>query len=156
MPDDGFLAVDATGLRALGMDISSAGQARLDGVVPVSSRLRIVADGQSREVGTSWQLLAVLDTNRDGKLDTKDPCWTHLRIFVDRNGDGSISDTEVRTAVETGIRDISARIGASRDGRSDAHGNTLVEGAFTRADGSTMSGDVTLPRFGCGNEIARR
>jgi hypothetical protein len=157
MPDDGFVAVDATGLRALGVDISGAGQARLEGVVLVSSRLRIVADGQAREVSNPWQMLTVLDANRDGKLDTKDPCWAHLRIFVDRNGDASISDTEIRTVVETGIRDISAKIGTTRDGRTDTHGNTLVEGAFTRSDGSAgKSADVTFAHVSDGEGIARR
>ncbi len=157
-PDDGFLAVDASGLRALGIDISSAGQARVDGVVPVSSRLRIMADGQPKEVGNSWQMLTVLDANRDGKLDTRDPCWNHLRIFIDRNGDGSISDAEVRTIVESGIRDISAKIGTSRDGRADTHGNGLVEGTFTRVDGSSgKSADVTFARVADGEHgIARR
>ena len=149
MPDDGLLAVDASGLRALGVDISNAGQARLEGVVPISSRLRVVANGQAKEVGNSWQMLAVLDANGDGKLDTKDPSWNHLRIFVDRNGDGSISDTEVRTVTETGIRDISARTGTSRDGRTDTRGNSLVEGAFPSR---WLLGEVgrrdIRPRFG--------
>jgi len=157
MPDDGFLAVDATGLRASGIDVSSA-QARLEGVVPVTSRLRIAVDGQAREVSNAWQLLAVLDANHDGKLDGKDPCWNHLRSFVDRNGDGSISDTEIRTVVETGIRDISAKMATSRDGRTDTHGNTLVEGSFTRSDGSTgKSADVTFAHVSDGEGgIARR
>jgi len=143
MPDDGFLAVDATGLRAAGIDIKDVGQARLDGVVPVSSRLRIVADGQSKDVSNARQMLALLDANRDGRLDAKDAAWNHLRLFVDRDGDGSISDTEVRSVVEIGIRDISARIGASRDGRTDTQGNSLAEGVFTRGDGSTgKSADV--------------
>lgn len=145
--DDAFLAADATGLRAVGIDISNDTRVRLDGVVFVSSGLRITADGQSAQVGDSWQMLSVLDTNRDGKVDSKDLSWNHLRIFVDRNGDGSVSQSEIRTPTDTGIREIGARSVGARKGRADAQGNTLVEGSFTRNDGSMRrSADVTFAR----------
>jgi hypothetical protein len=145
--DDAFLAADATALRALGIDILNRAQVRLDGVVLVSSGLRIAADGQSKPVGDSWQILSVLDTNRDGKLDNKDLSWTHLRTFVDRDGDGAVSHGEVQTTTEVGIREIAAKAAGGRDGRPDAQGNMLVEGVFTRNDAtSRKSADVTFAR----------
>jgi hypothetical protein len=157
-PDDAFLAADATALHGAGIDVSGTGQARVDGLTLVSNRLRVAVDGSPKEVVNAWDLLTVLDTNRDGKLDSRDPCWSHLRIFVDRNGDGAIAESEVRTVAEAGIRDLAARTAAPKDGRVDPHGNTLVEGAFTRGDGSTeRSADVTFARVSNGEgRVAQR
>jgi hypothetical protein len=155
--DDAFLAVDATALRAIGIDISSRAHTHLDGVVVVSTRLHFTAEGKARETTDAWQLLAVLDSNHDGTLDAKDRCWSRLRLFVDRNGDGSMAPDEVLSA-ETDIRDITIRVGPAPEGRTDAQGSNLVEGTFTRNDGATRkSADVTFAHVPEGESaLARR
>src|SRR5262245_29583025 len=69
--DDSFLAVEATGLRAIGIDVVGRNGARLEGTVLVSSALHVVTDRQSQSIVDSWRMLAILDTNRDGRLDPR-------------------------------------------------------------------------------------
>ena len=145
--DDAFLAVDATGLRAIGIDTLSRGGVRLEGIVLVSSGLRLKVDSRATEIVDAWQMLAFLDGNRDGRVDSKDLCWSHLRIFTDSNGDGVIAQTEVRSTTDADVREIVGKVAGPREGRTDAQGNVLVDGQFTRSDGMTgKAADVTFAR----------
>jgi hypothetical protein len=142
--DDAFLAVDATGLRAMGIEVTTRDRLRLDGTTLVSTSLRVVADGQSRDIERTWQMLVALDTNRDGKLDNHDTTWVHLRLFVDADGDGRIAAAEVHGVADGSIASMATKPG--RDPRTDGFGNVLTESWLVTTDGRTRNtADV---RFG--------
>lgn len=113
---DAFLAVDATGLHAMGIDVFRDG-ARLEGIALLSSALRIVVDGQRHEGDRISPLLAALDCNRDGRLDNRDAAWSGLRIFVDTDADGRIGLSELRSAAEASIASIAVK--TATEARSD-------------------------------------
>lgn len=143
--DDAFLAVDATGLRAMGIEVMTRERVRLDGPALVSTSLRIVVEGQARDVDRTWDMLAALDGNRDGKLDMHDPAWVHMRLFIDVDGDGRVGATEVH-GVSDAIAALSIKPG--RDPRTDAFGNVLTESWATTNDRrSRTTADVQFAKL---------
>jgi hypothetical protein len=133
--DDAFLTADASALRAMGIELRRANGVIADGVTLAGGGFSIkTADGSSTVAADGWHVLARLDTNRDGRLNASDAPWKALRCFVDANADGTIGAAELTSTLSCGLREI--RFGAG-SARTDQFGNTIVDGTFVRADGST-------------------
>ncbi|UZE48465.1 hypothetical protein ONR75_27305 [Rhodopseudomonas sp. P2A-2r] len=120
--DDGLLARDLNG----------------NGIIDDSSELF----GDNSHSGFS--VLATLDSNHDGKINTADSAFASLRVWRDLNGNGVTDAGELKTLAETGIAEIS--LSTSTPAHGSIRGNTVTaEATFTRADGTTSTiGDTIL------------
>jgi hypothetical protein len=144
--DDAFVAVDADELSQMGYRIQQ-GSRVLRGTVLFQNDLRFVRpDGTTKDVGDAWEVLSVLDANGDGSLDSKDPAFRTLRIFVDANGDGVVDQAEVKKAHESTIQRIGpVRRRTTNDKNMPEKGT--VEGTFQRTnDTYGRAVDVPLPK----------
>lgn len=93
-----------------------------------------VTGGLPHEDG--FEALATLDSNTDGKVDRQDNQFSQLLLWQDLNGDGRSQRSELRSLGSAGVRSID--LTKSQRSAVDRHGNDLgLQGAFTRADGST-------------------
>ncbi|MDR3159544.1 MAG: hypothetical protein LBU11_11220 [Zoogloeaceae bacterium] len=156
------LDLDGDGVRFVGWD---AGQAYFDldgdGFATrnawVSGEDAFLAldkngDGVINDVGelfgnaekTGYAALAELDENGDGVLDAADACFSGLRLWRDRNGDGVSQAEEIGTLEEVGI----ASIGVGYQDvapQSGNEGQVARQGSFTWEDGRQgMTADVLL------------
>jgi hypothetical protein len=95
--DDAFLMVDATSLRTAGISLANASGEGLEGMQLFRDGLRLKEPSESsyRVIADGWQMIAALDSNKDGKIDASDPAWGSLGLFVDGNADGTIQPGEV-------------------------------------------------------------
>jgi Ca2+-binding RTX toxin-like protein len=84
--------------------------------------------------------LASWDDNADGRIDANDVVWSSLRVWRDRNGDGSSTPDEIVFLGGLGITAINTAYVNSTS--VDAQGNAHKQiGSFTKADGSTGAAD---------------
>jgi hypothetical protein len=84
-----------------------------------------------------FDVLALMDTNADGKIDASDAKFSELRIWQDLNGNGAVDAGEMHTLVEMGITSISL---ARSKSTLTINGNTIgYESLVTFADGSTTT-----------------
>ena len=67
--------------------------------------------------------LAQYDWNGDGVIDSRDPIYSFLRIWVDANHDGICQPEELHTLPELGVFSISLDYSLSR--RTDEFGNVF-------------------------------
>jgi hypothetical protein len=143
---DAFLVLDAVHLPDMGFEF------REDNGVVILSRMLVsdgsslrAPDGKEVSVNDPWQLLGQFDANRDGKLNSSDGIWQSLSLFVDANADGTMGDDELSSLTHSTVREFSLVRSAAR---TDAHGNTLTDGTFTRSDGTTgQLAGVKLRRY---------
>lgn len=144
--EDAFLAVDARMLRAIGFELSDGQGRAIQSRILVSDGLRLRGpNGGEVEITDAWHLLGQFDTNKDGKIDSRDGVWQSLSLFVDANADGTMSGDELSSISDSAIRELSL---VTRPAGTDAHGNTLTEGTFSRADGTAgLVVGVTLRRY---------
>ncbi|NUB11774.1 S8 family serine peptidase [Azospirillum brasilense] len=79
--------------------------------------------------------LRTLDGNNDGRVDSADAAWSHLRVWRDADGDGITDPDELLTLDSLSIRSLST---ASTGDRGEAIGNNPVRGrsSYTRSDGT--------------------
>ena len=95
-----------------------------------------VTGGKSYSDG--FTALAELDTNGDGRIDTKDPAFNDLRVWKDTNRDGASSPNELFALPDVGVRAM--LLSPQRyDGVSswDKHGNQMpLIGQFMKNDGT--------------------
>jgi len=54
--------------------------------------------------------LEPFDTREDGRIDSGDRYWRYLYLWTDENGDGEVTEGEVRSVFEAGVRNISVRL----------------------------------------------
>ena len=90
--------------------------------------------------------LAALDSNRDNRIDASDAAFSSLRIWIDRNGDGSTDNGELRTLADLNIQSI----GLARVDRTNDPDGIRSTGSFTFSDGSTSTIaaiDLTIDRL---------
>jgi hypothetical protein len=84
-----------------------------------------------------FDVLALMDTNADGKINASDAKFSELRIWQDLNGNGAVDAGEMHTLVEMGITSISL---ARSKSTLTINGNTIgYESLVTFADGSTTT-----------------
>ena len=128
--DDGLLIYDRNG----------------DGVVNDGSELfgdnTLLKNGERAANG--YQALAELDDNGDGKVDTADSAFAHLRVWRDLNQDGISQEGELLTLEEAKVKALNLA-NQNRD-RDLGNGNTLAEeGTYTDSDGNEKQmGDLNL------------
>ncbi len=126
---DGFLALDRDG----------------DGRIASGNELFVnflVEEGAFRELPSGFENLARHDANGDGRVDSADPIWSRLSVWVDADSDGQTDPGELRTLEAAGVSAIPVRYEA-------VGAMPLPHGArFTRADGET--GAVRDAWFGFG------
>ncbi|HJU90794.1 MAG TPA: hypothetical protein VJ672_15500 [Gemmatimonadaceae bacterium] len=143
--DDAFLLVDATSLRAAGVSLMNSSKEALEGSQLFRDGLRVKDPGGKESViSDGWQLLGVLDSNQDGKIDSSDPAWGSLRLFVDKNADGTINPGELTAVAEARMGALENKVGEKI---TDAAGRSRADGSFSTADGETrtMSSVATTP-----------
>jgi hypothetical protein len=132
---DAFMLVDATSLRAAGYDIQNARGESVDGLTLFRDGLRIKdPSGNEKIVGSGWELLAAFDANKDGKINSSDPVWQHLKLWADSDADGAINE-KLQGLSDAGVRDVN--LGGLKAQTVDSLGNTREDGTFTWADGRT-------------------
>jgi hypothetical protein len=75
----------------------------------------LLADG--RQASDGYQVLAELDSNADGVLDSKDSAYASLMVWRDSNSDGVSSHDELSSLSDAGVAGIftSAQAGSSFD-----------------------------------------
>lgn len=59
---------------------------------------------------TACNTLEPFDTREDGRIDSGDRYWRYLYLWTDENGDGEVTEREVRSVFEAGVRNISVRL----------------------------------------------
>lgn len=59
---------------------------------------------------TACNTLEPFDTREDGRIDSGDRYWRYLYLWTDGNGDGEVTEREVRSVFEAGVRNISVRL----------------------------------------------
>ncbi|HEX8125722.1 MAG TPA: cadherin domain-containing protein [Allosphingosinicella sp.] len=125
--DDGFLVVD---LGADGL-IRSPDELSLLGLKPGAK--------------SSFEALAVLDSNRDGRIGVGDDRLAEVKIWRDSNGNGVSDRGELHSLADLGIASIGLDV-QSLDGSAKLDRNLVfASSTFTRMDGSTgMIGDAAL------------
>ncbi len=120
--DDGLLVRDING----------------DGIINDGGELfgdqTILQNGQT--AADSFQALADLDGNADGKIDANDAAFSQLRIWQDVDGNGYSTADELKTLAELGISALNT--GHTDTDIPDGLGNTQVQaGTFDKTDSAT-------------------
>ncbi|PKN20071.1 MAG: hypothetical protein CVU71_06860, partial [Deltaproteobacteria bacterium HGW-Deltaproteobacteria-6] len=84
----------------------------------------------------SFQALADLDSNADGRIDTNDAAFAQLKMWQDWDGDGYSTAEELKTLDALGITALNT--GYTSTDISDGLGNTQVQaGTFEKSDSMT-------------------
>lgn len=68
-----------------------------------------------------YAALAVYDTNHDGVIDSRDPVFSSLRLWVDLNHDGVSQSNEIFTLPALGVYSLSLKY--TEDRKMDQYGN---------------------------------
>lgn len=93
----------------------------------------------------SWEGLAALDSNSDGKLDKTDTRFGELKVWADRNGDGVSQEGEIKSLLELGIAEIGLRNLATSDSVKLGRNLALSTATYKRDNGSTATiADIAL------------
>ena len=121
--DDGFLVLDRNG----------------DGIINSGRELfgdnTFLKNGQKAPNG--FAALAEFDDNRDGKIDSSDAIWSHLKVWRDLDGDGYSLAGELYSLDELGIKSLST--GYTTVSNPDGKGNTEAwVGSYEKTDGTTL------------------
>jgi hypothetical protein len=147
--DEAFLMVDATSLRAAGVSLMNSSSEPLEGNQLFRDGLRVKdAAGAVSPTRDAAELLPVLDANGDGRVDASDPAWGSLRLFVDKNADGTVNAGELSAMADARMGGLDARIGdAAADATADTARRSRGDASFSTADGATrtMSSVATTP-----------
>ena len=125
---DGFLVLDGVASDLNGKDLFGEFTRRLDGKA---------VTGKSFPNG--FEALAQLDANADGKIDAKDPGFSRLKVWIDRNQNGKAELGEMTALADVGIVELSLErhevVGAAR---RDGSGNEIwFTGSFKTKDGAS-------------------
>ncbi|MGF7151475.1 Ca2+-binding RTX toxin-like protein [Sphingomonas zeicaulis] len=124
---DGFLVIDRNG----------------DGKITGASELSFLSE--KADARSDLDALAVLDGNKDGRLDVKDTRFGELKVWLDSNSNGVTDDGELKTLADHGIASIGLAGQAVNQMVKVGANAVLATGIFTRTDGSTGTlGDTAL------------
>lgn len=89
--------------------------------------------------------LATFDENHDGVIDSKDPVFSSLRLWVDANHDGISQPEELHTLLELGVNSISLKY--VEDHYRDQFGNQFEYAARLNPDKPTKEGKFAYDIF---------
>jgi hypothetical protein len=121
-PGEGLLCMDRNGNGAI-----DDGSELFGGQTPLPNG-QLAANG--------FQALATLDSNHDGKIDSQDPAYSQLRVWVDSDTDGVSQPGELQTMPQVGITSID--LNWTTVNTIDAQGNIEYSvGSFQYTDRST-------------------
>ncbi|WCM25838.1 cadherin domain-containing protein [Sphingomonas sp. QA11] len=115
---DGFLVIDRNG----------------DGLITEESELTFLSEKTNAASGLDG--LAVLDSNKDGKIDATDTRFGELRVWVDRDGDGVTDAGELKTLAEHGIASVSLSARALNQNVKVGANAVAATSTFTRVNGA--------------------
>lgn len=114
-----------------------------DGAITQASEFSFVSEKEGAK--NSWEGLAGLDSNKDGKLDKTDTRFGELKVWADRNGDGISQDGEIKSLLELGIAEIGLRNLATSDSVKVGQNLALSTATYKRENGTTATiGNVAL------------
>jgi len=134
--DDAFVLVDASSLRAVGYDVNDALDQPIDGPTLFRDGLRIKGpDGKETIITDGWDMLGAFDKNNDGKINSSDPVFQSLKLFVDRDADGTMSAGDVRTLDQVNLASFERSLAPPY---FDALGNQFSPGTFMLTDMTTF------------------
>ena len=84
---------------------------------------------------TGFEALEEFDTNKDGKVDFHDDHFADLRVWIDKDRDGTAEEGETFTLDELGIRSLDTSY--ENVSVEDGYGNTQIQlGQYEKEDGS--------------------
>jgi Ca2+-binding RTX toxin-like protein len=109
-----------------------------DGVINNGGELfgdqTLLSNGQ--KAAGSFQALADLDSNSDGKIDANDSVFAQLKVWQDSDGDGYSTEDELKTLSELGITALNT--GHTSTNISDGLGNTQIQsGTYKKLDNTS-------------------
>ena len=108
-----------------------------DGAITNASELSFLSEKGGAK--NSWEGLAALDSNKDGKLDKVDTRFGELKVWTDRNGDGISQVDEIKTLADLGIAEIGLRNLATSDSVKVGQNLALSTATYKREDGTTAT-----------------
>jgi hypothetical protein len=89
--------------------------------------------GDQKGSANGYIELSKLDSNQDGTIDAKDTAYKDLQLWADMDGDGQVSDGELKGLEELGVTSISTKFTGQVGNKIDANGNDIsLESTFTR------------------------
>ena len=114
-----------------------------DGVINQASEFSFLSEKEGAK--NSWEGLAALDSNKDGKLDKADTRFGELKVWADRNGDGISQADEIKTLADLDIAEIGLRSSATSDSVKVGRNLALSTATYKRENGATATiGNVAL------------
>ena len=123
-PEDGFLA----------LDLNQNGT--IDNGAELFGNHTLLTNGTSAANG--FEALKQYDADGNGIIDANDPVYSSLRIWQDKNSNGSTDEGELRTLDQAGIASIA--LDYTEHTGNDSAGNAhRQQGRYTKADGSTAA-----------------
>jgi hypothetical protein len=124
---DGMLVIDRDG----------------DGQISTAAEISFLSD--LKDAKNAWSGLGALDSTKDGKLSAADTRFGELRIWFDRNANGTTDDGEFRSLADWNISEIALTTNAADASVKPGSNVPLTTATFTRANGVTGTiGDVAL------------
>jgi len=118
---DGFLVIDVDG----------------NGHIDDGAELSLLA--LKPDAISSFDALATIDSNHDGRIDAADARFGELRLWVDRNGNGRSEESEIRALADHDIESIGLSIAATSGTAKPGENIMISTSTFTRGDGSIGS-----------------
>ena len=89
--------------------------------------------GDQKGSANGYLELSKLDSNQDGTIDAKDTAYKDLQLWADMDGDGKVSDGELKGLEELGVKSISTQFTGQLGNKIDTNGNDIsLESTFTR------------------------
>ncbi|MDE5965451.1 MAG: hypothetical protein K2G89_01270, partial [Lachnospiraceae bacterium] len=138
--DDGLLVRDLNG------------NGNIDNGGELFGDLTAVADGVNAVNG--FDALKAFDVNKDGIIDAKDQIFSELKIWQDKNQNGTVEEGELFTLQEAGISAINLQY--TEINQIDSQGNAHTQmGSYVKEDGSlAMVTDVWFGKDAADTVIA--
>ena len=94
---------------------------------------------------SSFAGLALLDANKDGKLDKADARFSDLKVWVDGNRDGIVDSGELRSMSDLGIASLSLKTTSLSASVKPGENIGLMTATYTRTDGAVVTfGEAAL------------
>lgn len=137
-----------------GILVNDKGSGQISDVSQLFSEYYGGSAGQDGEAGSkpykdAYAALLAQDSNQDKLIDNKDAIWDSLKVWVDANHDGKVTDGELKTLAALGITQFDLTTTAAarnemRDGnRVLAHGSFTINGETREALGVDFIADPT-------------
>ncbi len=105
---NGILAVDASALTGIGIDIVDEDGQAMKGVIAFRTGLSVTdTNNRSRRIAGSVYDLSVFDINEDNSIDDGDAPWDAMYLAVDYDNNGDIGSGEYALIGECGVNAIS-------------------------------------------------